>query len=496
MAGQIYKIPRCIHNNNRQDTIDLNFKNRLDKVDNILQSWAVRSLSLKGKITVINTIAIPNMIYLSSVLHTPKWVVEKFQNLIIKFLWDNKPAKIKYNNLITATENGGLKLQDYQSKIDSLLTRWIRELNKDYLVPWKAYVSETLGIECKEIPFINMQKQDVPKFSEEFYNEVFGKWAQLHYEEPTNAHEIGRQIIWLNSQIKVDGKIIKYKRYHQAGIKHVKDLIDDNNQIGGKRFLENKFDITFKGLDYESLISAIPKHWKRELILVQKGDIIISPYVDIKIDNSKTKLIEIKTNQIYWKYIESKGERATSEKTWIEKTTLNLTEEEWQTVYLGPYKIPTDAKIISFHHKITHRIIACGSNLKKWKIKDSDKCSVCEEEDTIEHHFVECRETMKFWKHIYNWWQSITETTIPIHTYEILFLYPNENEDILTNQFNFVLSQGLYYIYRNKIGGKKIDPYELQVKIKQRLILESEISTKHSKEETFEKKWGTLMSII
>jgi hypothetical protein len=93
--------------NDRQETIELNFKERIDKLETILATWSLRHLSIKGKITVINTIAIPNMIYLSTVLHTPKWVISKFQNLVTKFIWDNKPAKIKYNNLIMASETEG-----------------------------------------------------------------------------------------------------------------------------------------------------------------------------------------------------------------------------------------------------------------------------------------------------------------------------------------------------------------------------------------------------
>jgi hypothetical protein len=482
--------------NDRQETIELNFKERIEKVETILQTWSLRHLSIKGKITVINTIAIPNMIYLSTVLHTPTWVIQKFQELVTKFIWNNKPSKIKYSNLIMTTENGGLKLQDYQSKIDSLIIRWIRELGKDYIVPWKAYVSETFGMQSNEIPYLNLEKADTSKFNEEFYNDVFEKWANLHHEKPTTPQEIGSQIIWGNSHIKVGEKTIKYNKQYNPGIKHIKDLLDENNQIGSKQFLENKFNTRFKGLEYESLISAIPKQWKKDIKSIPKDDIIISPYVAIKTENKIAKLCETKTNEIYWIHINKKGERATSENTWLEKSELNVSEEEWQTVYTGPYKIPTDAKTISFHHKITHRIIACGYNLKKWNIKEHDRCPKCNKTDTIEHYFVECQETKIFWTQIYNWWGSITQTRIPIATYEILFLYPNENDDLMTTHFNFILSQGLHYVYRNKKMDKQLDPYELKVKVKQRLILENEMSIKQNKEESFDKKWGTLIETL
>ena len=39
------------------------------------------------------------------------------KNNIIEFIWNKKPAKVKYDTLINKIENDGLKLQDVESKI-------------------------------------------------------------------------------------------------------------------------------------------------------------------------------------------------------------------------------------------------------------------------------------------------------------------------------------------------------------------------------------------
>jgi hypothetical protein len=191
--------------------------------------------------------------------------------------------------------------------------------------------------------------------------------------------------------------------------------------------------------------------------------------------------------------IEEIGERATSEKSWMEQTKLNLSEEEWQTIYCGAYKVLTDAKLNTFSYKITHRIVACQQNLCRWKIKDSATCLACSEEDTIQHHLVECPQVLNFWSKIFRWWKNITGIEIPIHTYEILFLYPNDNDLIPFKHFNFILLHGLYYIYVNKKKTKELDPYEFQNQIKQRLKYEQEISVRNSKEKAFEKDWSILL---
>jgi len=66
-----------------------------------------------GKITVIKTFALPKLIYSLSVLSNPPMnVLTEINSLILKFIWDNKPDKIKRNRLKTPISEGGLSVPD------------------------------------------------------------------------------------------------------------------------------------------------------------------------------------------------------------------------------------------------------------------------------------------------------------------------------------------------------------------------------------------------
>ena len=92
----------------------------------------------RGKIQIINTLIIPQMLYPSTVLAIPKKCIDEYNKAIIKFLWDNKPSKVKYKSLINTIDNGGLKLQDLQSKVDSIKIKWIKQWNKtSVIIPGK-----------------------------------------------------------------------------------------------------------------------------------------------------------------------------------------------------------------------------------------------------------------------------------------------------------------------------------------------------------------------
>ena len=51
--------------------IDKNYRERIDKPQHVLNIWQQRLLSLKGRITVLWSIALPQVLYVTSMLYTP-----------------------------------------------------------------------------------------------------------------------------------------------------------------------------------------------------------------------------------------------------------------------------------------------------------------------------------------------------------------------------------------------------------------------------------------
>ena len=101
--------------------IDKNVLPKISSMKSLLNIWGQRNLSIKGKITVINSLVIPQILYVASVIPLPAQVIYDIEQMLASFIWCGKRPKIKYNNLIAKIENGGLKLVDLGSKIKSLL---------------------------------------------------------------------------------------------------------------------------------------------------------------------------------------------------------------------------------------------------------------------------------------------------------------------------------------------------------------------------------------
>ena len=79
--------------NNDKEILDMNFYPRIEKNKTLLQIWSGRHLSLKGKITVLKTLVIPQISFLFSVLFVPLYILEDIDKLLLSFLWNKKPQK-------------------------------------------------------------------------------------------------------------------------------------------------------------------------------------------------------------------------------------------------------------------------------------------------------------------------------------------------------------------------------------------------------------------
>ena len=120
---------------------NVNFSEKIDRFQSILNSWSARRLTLLGKITVIKSLAVSQIVYLLSSLPSHQKVVHEINSILYDFLWDSKGDKIKRTEIINDYDNkGGLKMIDIQSFHASLKTKWVQSyLNTENKGKWKVF---------------------------------------------------------------------------------------------------------------------------------------------------------------------------------------------------------------------------------------------------------------------------------------------------------------------------------------------------------------------
>ena len=79
--------------------VNSNFIQKIEKIRSILDNWSARRLTLLGKITIIKTLAVSQIVYILSSLPTPPDILKTINSILYDFLWDGKCDKIKRTNL-------------------------------------------------------------------------------------------------------------------------------------------------------------------------------------------------------------------------------------------------------------------------------------------------------------------------------------------------------------------------------------------------------------
>ena len=102
------------------DTESDNWQPKLKKLENYINLWKSRSLSLVGKSLIINTLRISKLLYLATILPVPNWVISEVNNLIWPFLSGCRMETVSQQSCHQPFLKGGLGIVNFKIKADAL----------------------------------------------------------------------------------------------------------------------------------------------------------------------------------------------------------------------------------------------------------------------------------------------------------------------------------------------------------------------------------------
>jgi hypothetical protein len=71
------------------------------------------------------------------------------------------------------------------------------------------------------------------------------------------------QPIWLNLNIKRNGKFFIIEKYCYNGIFFINDIVSEDKQFLSYQEFQNKYMISTNFLDYYGIVDAVPERWKK-----------------------------------------------------------------------------------------------------------------------------------------------------------------------------------------------------------------------------------------
>ena len=108
----------------QEQIIKHNFHERLSEIQKAINLWGLRGLSLFGKVTIIKTFLIPNLLFCFHNIGNSRGIIKLMERMLEKFLCKG-PDKVIRLSVINSLRNSGLNLMGLETQIKALRLSWI-----------------------------------------------------------------------------------------------------------------------------------------------------------------------------------------------------------------------------------------------------------------------------------------------------------------------------------------------------------------------------------
>ena len=156
--------------------------------------------------------------------------MDEVKSHIVKFVWKNKRPKVKYTTMISDSDQGGINLPDFETRVKSQQLLWIKRLKTNNENQWKIiplyYLS---GIGGPKQIGSNFDFNAIPKQLPSFYSSCLKTWSHFVDVEPKSKPEVLIQPLWNNSKIRC--KLSYMKALSQNNINLIREVKNENGEI-------------------------------------------------------------------------------------------------------------------------------------------------------------------------------------------------------------------------------------------------------------------------
>jgi hypothetical protein len=479
-----------------------NFYPRLQTMRDTLNIWFSRNLSLNGKVTILKSLALPKIQYAASCLPITPDIIQDTEKILSNFLWNTKRPKVKKNVIIQSIEDGGIKAPDFTSMVKANRVSWVKRLLSSK-GKWTAILSDLIKpISLDHFLQTNLSDDDIACIPILFYRQILKYWNEIKVK-PKNPNQFMEEILWDNKYIQTVSKIKKKDKKHsifdpklyKAGVTRVKDLLDKNGKILDFNAFTVKFNIKCNILHYYKITKAIPVNWLNEIekyVQVNQLTTISETHcLKITCNDLTVDIHKALTKTICNCFIKLKYETPSALKKW---ENIYDPSPDWKDIFKLPYVSTRETQLQALQYRIVHRFLPCKKWLCDISIVNSNKCDVCDSEDTIEHYIFQCNPVRIFWSKIEQWWNSTSTCPVVLTEKHILFGIYYDLKYFVA--INYIILCGKMYIYRQKMNEKIICFNYFLNELKFKLDIEKTICETKNTLSHFNKRWDTILKSL
>ena len=405
-----------------------NWEGRIEHMKHIIKEWNKRDISIQGKMVVIKTFLISQLVYVMQSICLPQNVLQTINTLLYKFIWQkrysNRKAFEKVKRKIMEAEygEGGFNMINVFDFQKYFLLQWAGKLEVASCEQnWNIIPRWHLGKLTKEnnVFYINCKAdklKGIDRLDNGFWKEVLKTY--LDSKTLIKLEEISRnnylnQLLFNNDLIKYKGKTLFFQNWQSAGVDQIRDIVHPSenrllllDEINAHIWQNRAYTL----FEYNALVNSIPPLWIQWIQSGERGTEI--PGSEAYKLNTKPKYIR--------NILNAKKDTLLPHSYffWSRKLNFCLDKTDW----LRAIDTTKESRLRVLHWKILHNIYPTNILLNKMKIKETNKCTYCPDNvDYMEHFFCNCPVVQYFWIYIEKILLYKTDKQIKLSSTDILF---------------------------------------------------------------------------
>ena len=470
----IFKCLGIKYNINLQNFTEGNFEEYLVRVKKLLNNWAYRNITILGKIVVFKSLALSKFVHLFMTLPDPSpMFFKELELLMFKFLWGKGRDRVKRQIIINTIENGGLKVPDVKSFAKALKFIWIKKLvdREDHSL-WKVLLMKTLVKKGGNLlwSYDPKVKNEILTGFNPFWQGIISNWYEI--QEPLSpdpsSSDIVKQTLWYNSEVLINRKTVFYEDWFRCGIWHVNDLLGEHGGLLSFNEFQKLYATNTNFLQYQGIISAIPRKWKTLLRNVKPEE---------SVEHSMLKIIKGLAKPcrfVYMSYINKIAVQPTKMQERWEREVPEVKNIEWSDIYLLTKQTTKNVKLQVFQYQILQNYLVTNSKLVYYKLKESNLCTFCSaSKENVNHLFWECSKVSTLYDQCTEWLSSTGFPRISLTKVNVLLGIFPVKENIIQNQIILYMKR---YVYITRCKNKDMNVIGLKEFIKHNIQVEKEMN--------------------
>lgn len=394
--NQLKILGILFQNNTTASNIQQNWEKRINKINQIIIQWYKRNLSITGKLCIIKSLLISQLVYPMQALTAPSHFLTKINTMLFRFLWKKKYSntkayeKVKRIVVCNKLTEGGINMINIVDMQTSFLLPWMAQLQDDGFKRWKCIPRKQINQMGDKLTAMNASVSSatvkgLKYVYSPFWQKALASWIDYKKLFESKDRDFEHQPLWNNKQIVYRHKHLFIKRWIDANLNTIRDVWQNGDCISIETIREKTGNYPSIHFDYNAACTAIHAFVRRHTEHpVEQIQTIRSPLANMTAKMFRSLITKDKTVSPCSTFF------------WRNRYNYVIDKNNW----LCAYASTNEERLRLLQWKILHNIYPTNILLQKIKIRDNNHCELCDEIDYIEHFFWQCKKLKPFWNNV------------------------------------------------------------------------------------------------